>query len=62
MVEGDAFAGADDEGELGEGCECEEFAHSREDASVNDPRRWDDKSCNHQSHRYRKCHRKDHGM
>ena len=44
VVEGDAFAGADDEGELGEGCEGEEFADGGEDRGVDNAGGRDDKA------------------
>lgn len=53
VVEGDAFAGADDEGELGEGCEGEEFADGGEDRGVDNAGGRDDKACDYQASRNR---------
>ena len=53
MVEGDAFAGGDDEGELGEGCEGEELADGGEDRGVDNAGGRDDKACDYQASRNR---------
>ena len=62
VVEGDALAGADDEGELGEGCEGEELADGGEDRGVDNAGGRDDKACDYQASRNRQCHCKYHGM
>lgn len=52
VVEGDAFAGGDDEGELGEGCEGEELADGGEDGRVDDAGRRHQKASNDEDGRY----------